>query len=226
MSKEYRNVIIAVAVIAVVIAVGIFIYWQKTNLNPFEREIINYVENTNLSGEQKVKVNEALEKLRENPEDVEALISIAIVKYDINDLDGALEIYSRVLEIQPTNVVALNNSAAIYRQKKDYKKAAAAYLLITQQTPKWINAYRELMSLYKYHFSEEKYLELEPILLNGLEKSKDMEEEAPVDFYSMLAVFYEKTGQIDKAIEYYEKVVESTPQNTSAQDKLEQLKNL
>ena len=225
MSKECKKVIITILAGVLIIGAGIFVYYQKTELAPQQKELFSLSEETILTKEQQIKFDEARKSLKENPDDASAIIAIAQVKYQIQDLDGSEKAYLMALEIQPTNTIILNNLGDIYNQKKEYEKAAEMYLRLIESNPKWVNAYRELAAIYKYHLKD-RYLEIEDILLQGLEKSKEFTGEAPVDFYSMLAVFYKETGQVEKAIEYFEKVLELTPENEGAKIELEELKKL
>ncbi len=222
--KRYQNIIIFILVI-VIIGAGFFVYKQKTELNPELEELFSLSEEITLTEEQQNKFDEARNSLKENPDDALAIIAIARIKHQAQDLNGSERAYLMALEIQPTNTIILNNLGDIYNQKKKYEKAAEMYLRLIENNPKWVNAYRELAAIYKYHLKD-RYPEMEEILLQGLEKSKEFTGEAPVDFYSMLAVFYKETGQIEKAIEYFEKVIESTPENEGAKIELEELKKL
>jgi len=225
MAKEYKKVIIAIIVLVLIIGAGVFIYYQNTKLTPEQKELFSLPEGVELTQEQKMEYDAARTALEENPNDALALIIIAQIKYQVQDLDGAIKAYSGALEIQPTNTSILNNLGDIYRQKRDYEKSAGMYRKIIETNPKWINAYRELVDIYYYYISD-KYPEMEELLLTGIEKNKEFGGEAPVDFYSMLAVFYDRTENVAKAIEYFEKVLELTPENDSAKIRLEELKQL
>jgi len=223
-SREYKKVIIAVIVLVLVIGTGIFIYYLKNLPSQELQELLSLPQGAVLTEEQQMKFDAAITVLKKNIDNPQALIALAQVRYDIQDLDGAINVYSRALEIQPTDTLILNNLADIYVQKEEYEKAAEFYLRIIEHTPKWMNAYRNLATIYKYHLKD-KYLDMEQLLLRGIKIIKDFEGEAPVDLYSLLAVFYDETGNIEKAIENYEIVVESTPENTSAKMRLEELKH-
>lgn len=221
MLKKYQNIII-ILILTVLIGVGIFVYKQETQ-PPEQEELFSFSEGIVLTQEQQVKFNEAKIALEINPQDALAVVAIARLKYELSDLEGAEKAYLMALEIQPTNTLILNNLGDIYNQKKEYEKAAEMYLRIIKNNPKWINAYRELAAIYFYHLPD-KYPEMEEILLKGLEKNKEFTGEAPVDFYSMLAVYYNERGEKEKAIEYYERVIELNPRNEGAKIELEELK--
>jgi len=223
MTKEYKKVIIAIIVLVLIIGAGIFIYYLKNRPTEEMKAFLSLPEEAILTEEQQMKYNAARTALEENINNPQALIALAQVRYDVQDLDGAIKVYLKALEIQPTDTLILNNLADIYTQKEEYEKAAEFYLRIIEHTPKWVNAYRNLATIYRYHLKD-RYPEMEQLLLDGIKIIKELEGGAPVDFYSMLAVFYDETGNIEKAIENYEIVVELTPENQSAKMRLEELK--
>jgi len=223
MTREYKKVIIAIVVLVLIIGAGLFINYLKNRPSEEIQELFSLPEGAVLTEEQQVKFDAAITALKENINNPQALIALAQVKYSVQDLDGAIKVYLKALEIQPTDTLILNNLADIYTQKEEYEKAAEFYLRIIEHTPKWVNAYRNLATIYRYHLKD-RYPEMEQLLLDGIKIIKELEGGAPVDFYSMLAVFYDETGNIEKAIENYEIVVELTPENQSAKMRLEELK--
>ncbi len=220
MLGKYKSFFIII--LFLIITAGFFFY-TRTKKTPAEEKLFSLPEGVILTEEQQKKFDEAKAILKKNPNDTEAWISIAQVKYGVRDLEGAKKVYLRALELQPTNTLILNNLGDIYNQQKEYEKAASMYLKIIETTPKWVSAYRELGFIYRYHLKE-RYPEMEEILLKGLEVSKEFIKEGRVDFYAMLAIFYQETEQKQKAIEYYEKVIELDPENEGARIALEQLK--
>ena len=201
------------------------VYYLKDKPSEEMIKLFSLPEGVVLTEEQQVKIDTAITILEEDINNTQSLIAVAQVKYQVRDFEGAIYAYLKALEIQPTNVLILNNLGDIYNQQKEYSLAAEMYLRIIESTPKWTNAYRELASIYFYHLPE-KYSQMEDILLTGLERSKEFGGEGWLDFYSMLAVFYDQTDQTEKAIEYYQKVIELAPQNQEVKVRLEELKNL
>jgi len=224
MSKKYQIFII----VLILIIGGVFFYVKNINKKeipetPKEEELFSLPKDAVLNEEQQKKFNEAKEVLEKNPNDADALIKIAQLKYFFNDLEGAKKVYLKALELSPNDTLILNNLGDIYNQQKEYENAERMYLKIIEVNPNWRNAYRELKTLYRFHLKE-KYPQVEGLLLKAIEDNKKAFGEAPVDFYSMLAVFYKDTGQKEKAIPYYEKVLEMDPTNEGAKIDLEELK--
>jgi len=217
-----KNQIFVILILIIVIAIFSFFYFK--NRNTFIKEdIFSLPKGTVLTEAQKQKFEEAKAILEDDPSNAEALIKIAQVKYDIYDLEGSKKVYLKALEFKPDDLLILNNLADIYNQLKDYENAEKILLKLTETSPGWINGFRELKTLYRFHLKE-KYPQIEGILLKGLEGNKELYGEAPVDFYAMLATFYKDTGQKEKAIPYYEKVLELDPNNEGAKIDLEELK--
>ncbi|MBU2544882.1 tetratricopeptide repeat protein [Patescibacteria group bacterium] len=228
MDREYRKVVISIIVIVIII-VGIGIFWkykQESKFSPLERDLISFLEKHPLSEGDQAKLNNAINILREKPKDVSALITIAEIRQKVKDVDGSIEFYLKALEVQPTNVVALNNLADLYdHQKKEYEKSAEMYLRSIENTPEQISAYQSLMYIYQHRLPE-KYPDMEQILLTAIEKNTDISEYAPVDFYSMLGDFYANVDEINKAIKYYEIALGLMPGDESVKIKIERLKEL
>lgn len=209
-NKDYLKVVIAIVVVAVIIGVFFLAYKQKTKFSSLEENIISFLEKHTLSEADQIKLNKAVSDLKENPKNALALITIGRIRHEARDLDGGIEFYLRGLEIQPTNVVALNNLANIYNNKKQYEKSAEMHLRLIENTSEWIDSYRQLTRLYKYHLPE-KYSDVEQVLLTGIEKTSNTTKYAPVNFYIMLSDFYVDIGETDKAVKYYEIAEELSP---------------
>jgi len=224
MKNKKKILVILLLIASVLIALGIFSY-LKNKKTPNNENVFSLPEGAVLTEEQQIKFEEANTALKINPNDAEALIKIAQLKYYFNDLEGAKTIYLKVSELRPDDILVLNNLADIYDQLKDYDNEEKILLKLIETNPGWINGFRALKNLYAFHMKE-KYPQMESILLKGIESNKVVYGEAPVDFYSMLAVVYQDTGNNEKAIEYYEKVLDLDPENEGAKMELEKLKSI
>lgn len=68
--------------------------------------------------------DELIEALRCNPRNIWALVLMGnILSKEKNDTDHAKQYYSKVLEYQPNNAIAINNIGATYMELKDYEGA-------------------------------------------------------------------------------------------------------
>ena len=222
MNKDYKKAIISIIVLAVV-AIGAFWFFNN-NTSQIEKDISFFIQENELTDDQRQKLDQAINVLKNDENNIEALLSLARVKYQTEDLKGSEDVYLKILEIQFNHTIALNNLGSIYARNEDWTKAEEMYLKLINATPKWISAYRELMSIYRYHLPE-KYNDMEQILLTAIEVTSDLTEYAAPDLYLMLASFYERVGNIDQAIKYFEISLKVMPSNDAARAKLEILKN-
>lgn len=221
--NDYKKAIIAVIVIILVL-IGGFWFFGKEKPTELEQGVIDFLENNVLTEDQKSDLAEAIDLLKQNPDNTDALIIIARVKQQAGDYKGAEKIYLEAIEKQPTNTLLLNNLGSVYSSQEKWEDAERIYLRIIKQTPKWISAYRDLGDIYKYHLKD-KYSDMEQILLTAIEVTADITEYAPVDLYIMLGSYYKKTDNTSGAIKYYEIALKLMPENSGVQRELELLKN-
>lgn len=223
---NFKKIRLPLIILAVIVLVGATFYLAKRDKS--EDNLYILPANANVNAEQAETFNQAVETLKKNNlsdrEKRDAYVVIAQVRYQMYDLVGSEEVYLKALAVSPEDVIILNNLADIYQQQGRYVDAADKYLKTIETTPKWVNAYRELTYLYKFNLKDRYNENLEKILLAGFKASQSLGGPGDVDYCTLLAMYYEDTGQIDKAIEYYEKTVELDPKNTAAADQLKTLK--
>ncbi|MBI5621694.1 tetratricopeptide repeat protein [Candidatus Falkowbacteria bacterium] len=209
-----RLPLLIVAIIFVVL-IGVFVW--KSNIKEEKFDWASYADLT-LSEQEKTTYQEAADKLSKNNNDADSLLSLARLRDYGGDPEGALRLYEKVLEQRPQDIVILNNMAVIYYSIGEYEQAEGKYQQILAVTPKWTNAYRELVNLYRYKLTD-KYSTVPELLQKGF----DATPEAKEDFYALFAVYYEDVDDLQQAIEYYNKVLEVNPNNTGAASALDSL---
>jgi len=115
--------------------------------------------------------------------------------------EKALAEFSRVLELRPDHLDALQSVAEIHREAGRFEEAAEAYARVREVAPGRFGAYffgaQALAQL-------DKAGEAIPILENGLRIRDDVPE-----YLLLLGGLYEETDQLDKAIELYGKGLEN-----------------
>jgi len=225
MSDKIRKIIIGFVVVVIIVG-GLFLIFGRGLMDvksPIEKEISQLLKNKTLTEEQRNNLNEALDFLVENPNDAEAFLKLAMVKYQLEDYNGAIEVYYKALEIQPDNIVIYHNLGDIYSLQENWTKAEEMYLTIIAKTPKWISAYSNLATIYRFHLTE-KYPDMEQILLDAIKNTTDIEEYAPVDLYIMLGTFYKRMENKANAIKYYEIALKIMPENETVERELDNLK--
>ena len=126
--------------------------------------------------------------------------------------EEAFEHIKKALEFEPTFHKAWTNLGDHYLHKKDYKKAIEHYEKALSLDPTYGNAWNNMGNVY---FNN----------LDNKEKAHECFKEAvkfsPDDIaYANLAITYEEFGNIEKAIEYYNKALEYNPRFVSALNNL------
>lgn len=200
-----REIIIIILVIVLLAGglVGVKFYKKSSAF----RALININTEIAMTQAQSDLYQELKTKLTADPNNYDDLLQLGRMKQSLLDFEGAISIYNQLLQRKPSDTLVLNNLGSIYFDTKRYAEAEAIQLRIIAQTPKWFNAYRELMSIYTFFLPENK-AKLEPLLLSGLANIPDSKQE----FTILLASYYEDVMKDQvKAIEYYEKALELNP---------------
>ncbi|GEM_PF-664829 len=86
------------------------------------------------------QINQYKERLEANPKDREALIALGNANFDIQRFDKAKELYLRVLEIEPKNVLVRTDLASCYRNMGDVEQALKELNQVLSIDPKHENA--------------------------------------------------------------------------------------
>ena len=160
-----------------------------------------------LTTDQQNKLDELKGKLTNNIDDYSSLFKLARLKQDALDWDGAAEMYWNLRKVKPDDILPLINLGSIYFDSQQYVKAEEVQKTILKNTPKWVNAYRELAMIYRYHLKD-KAPEFEPMLLNALKQYPELDTEMT----SILANYYDEiVPNKEKAIEYYTKLLKLRP---------------
>ncbi len=167
----------------------------------------------------------AAEALQKNENDYEALLTVARIRDWSGDQEGAIEIYEKMTKIKPNDLIPYFNMGGIYLGMKNYDKAGEMYEKVIEINPKWINAYSEIFSLYRFKLTHKYDDKIENILKSGLEASKDLGGDGFSDYYAMLGIYYKEKNDKEKAIENFEMVLKLDPENNGAKSELDELKN-
>jgi tetratricopeptide (TPR) repeat protein len=220
---KFMNKKLAIVLLVVlIIAIGWYVWDKKINSSEAKIEKLMQINGSGtLSEIQKKTLIEVKEKLLLYNDNYSALLDLALIKQAVGDLDGALALYEKMRELRKNDLLPLNNSASIYFDRKEYEKAEAAHLRILNDiTPKWMNSYNELYSIYQFHLKDKRG-SFESVLLNGIEQYE--EEKAALTMKT--AIYYDELmNNVAKAIEYYEKAVKLSPNNQEAKKRLKELK--
>jgi len=216
MSKWSYIILIAVIVLVVGGLTFAVFYRDDYKLN----KITTINGKVEMRADQQKVYDELKGKLANNIDDYSSLFKLARLKQDVLDWDGAIEMYWNLRKQKPDDILPLINLGSIYFDSQQYVKAEEIQKTIIKTTPKWVNAYRELATIYRYHLKD-KAPELEPMLLDALKNYSELETEMT----SLLAYYYDEVvPNKDKAIEYYTKLLKLRP-DEAVRNRLNELKS-
>ena len=132
----------------------------------------------------------------------------AIECFKKKDWNGAIDLFTSILEVEPNNAEVYNNLGLCYANLGDDEKAEKAYLKCIELNPKIPQCYINLVDIYyKQHRLGEG--------INTLSYAIDM---MPSDliFRHYLARFYMEDAKRDLAIDELEYILERQPENYDA----------
>ena len=163
--------------------------------NYFSKEASEIVKN---------KINEVVSNLRSGQSTSENWLKLGVYRKQIDDYEGARQIWEYVATVWPDSYIAFSNLGDIYHYYiKDYVKAETNMLRALQLEPKVLSNYRNLFDLYALSYTEKKD-KADDVLIEAIKKNPDK-----IDIMILLARFYKDNGQKESSREYYEKAVES-----------------
>lgn len=226
--KNFKTVVI---IAIVLIVAGAIIY--SNNSNP---EVDNNNENTNelinidgivlenLTDQEQDLLQEVKEKLKQNPEDVESLVSLARLQKYNDDSEDALETLKIAENIEPDNIIVLNNQMDILFNIKRYDESEEVCLKLLEKNSQWMNSYLILRDIYKYHKKDVyKTNKFPDLVKEGMEV--DFTGVNRLNYLSMLANYYKDVKDKENALEWFEKYREADPENAEILKQIEEIKN-
>jgi tetratricopeptide (TPR) repeat protein len=156
-------------------------------------------------------------KAQENPDDYIVNKEYAYALYVTNNNDEAIEIYKKVVDLNPQDSTSLNNLANLYRKSKNFTEARAYYERSISVLPKQVNAYVNLSHMLIYD-TEEKEKGYE-VFIEAINNNPDN-----TNLKLMLAKTYEQQKEYEKAILIYEEILEKDPGNLGAVEALKKIR--
>lgn len=140
--------------------------------------------------------------------DISKQIDKALECVKKKDWNGAIDLFTAVLEKEPTNAQIYNNLGLCYANSGNEEKAEKNYLKSIELNPKIPQAYINLVDIY-YH--QRRYGEGINILSYAIENLPD-----DLVFRHYLARFYIEDAKRDLAIDELEYILEKQPDNYDA----------
>jgi len=228
-----KKIFVVIFVALLILGGGFFAYEKgyftkspepKTSQLSFDKLLNFEIKDTTLSPEniQKFQANfqTLKQNLQNNPDDFNSWVTLGILKKDVNDYEGARDVWIYAGQIRPQSSPPFANLADLYANflneplmaEENIKKAI-------ENDPSDYNFYVTLAEIYRYKIPGKEAL-YEQTLLDALNKFPD-----EVNIISLLASYYRQTNQTQKAIRFYEKLVKLNPDNITAKQDLEELRH-
>ena len=198
--RHLPYIIIAIVFVALV---GVFVWKSNTDEALFDW---TSPEGLELTADEKASYQTVIEQVKSDPADFRSLITLGNLRNKGGDPDGAIALYQKAIEVNPNDSVARNNLAEVYVSLGEYVKAEDQYLRIIELTPRWTEAYRDLVELYRYKLAEKKG-QVPTIITQAIMNNPENE----VEFQSTLGRFYWEEKDWSKALATYQRLQQLLP---------------
>ena len=150
-----------------------------------------------------------------DPNNTEYLMKLGSLFQSSNRLLEALQIYGKVSQIEPDNIISRWNTGVISMQLKQFNNAEKVFKKVIKLAPKFSGGYRELAHLY---------------LITGTNLSEAMKLvktavalEETADNYFILSWAYDKNGDVANAVSALKRATELDPGNIQYQRMYDQI---
>jgi tetratricopeptide (TPR) repeat protein len=214
MSAERKHIVLGSLIVVVVLLLVVLVMSSEPG---------NDTNQEQMSGGNQVlqayreKIPELEAKLESDGDNVETRRELATALYATGDIESAKDHYLQELSNNPDDYVLHNNLANVYRDLGQYQEAVDNYQKSINLQPKQMNAYLNLANVYVYQLDQ---------LTKGIGIYDQAVENYPKkseDFLIQKGNSYKNNGMIEKAKEVYKKVLEINPNNSIAQNLLNQI---
>ncbi|KKS26443.1 MAG: hypothetical protein UU87_C0002G0122 [Parcubacteria group bacterium GW2011_GWA2_42_11] len=166
------------------------------------------------------RFNDIKNILQNDMDNMAGWLALGVIQKSIGDYESARDTWLYVNKIRPKNSISFANLGDLYAYNLNNPGEAEIMMQIAiENDPTDINYILNLANIYRYKYPGKEGL-FEKTLLDAEKKFSDN-----VDIISTLAAYYRQTKQKDQAIFYYEKLVQLDPNNQTAKQDLEELKN-
>jgi cytochrome c-type biogenesis protein CcmH/NrfG len=135
MKKEYAFLFIGLAFITgIILGVVVTVYYEEKYFGPTQfspttpdSKIYNQIEQLQAT-------------LKNNPQDLQALIALGNAYFDTNQFAKAIEVYTQALKIDPKNADVRTDLGIMYRRQGDPDRAIAEFRQAAQDDPQHVNS--------------------------------------------------------------------------------------
>jgi len=174
-----------------------------------------------LSEDVKKEYEATVDQIKDtDKEDPEALSKLAKLRDSGGDPEGAADLYRKSLKIKPSSEV-MASLGDLYGSVGDYKNSEKMYLEIINNNPYDVETYNKLFELYRYKLKDN-YREPESWLFLGWQVNPS----AKTYFIKRIAAYYKDIGDKDRAVNYYQQILDDDPENPEARAALQEIMNI
>jgi len=168
--------------------------------------------------EYKKKLEEWEAVLKKNPMDVDAWISIGMIKKFFNNYAGARDAWEYAKYLNDGNSVVYYNLGNLYGSYlKDYKKAEENFLKAIELEDKNVNYYIGVADFYRNFYTEKKE-KIKIILEEGIKQVPN-----DVSILAYAGGYYKEEGNKERALELYKKILSLNPENEEVKEEIKKL---
>ena len=228
-----RKKIILISLISILVlaGAGLAIFWVYNNwskssvkiLEPPKNLLKLEIEGKDLSAETVQRFQKDFDEvktiLEKNPRNFNNLLFLGVIKKSVGDYKGARDVLEYAGQLRPKSSTPFSSLADLYGYfLNDPQKAEANFLKALENDPYSYSIFLNLADFYRYKYLGKEDL-YDKVLLSGLERIPE-----EVNIIAALAAYYRETGQTDKAITFYERLLKLNPSNETAKEDLAELK--
>lgn len=228
-----RKKIILISLISILVLIGASLAffsayknWSKPSvkiLEPPKNLLKLEIKGKNLSAETLQRFQEDFDEvkaiLEKNPRNFNNLLFLGVVKKGVGDYEGTRDVLEYAGKLRPKSSSPFFNLGDLYGYfLNEPEKAEANFLKALENDPYSYSIFLNLADFYRYKYPGKEDL-YDKVLLSGLERIPE-----EVNIIAALAAYYRETGQVDKAITFYERLLKLNPLNETAKEDLAELK--
>jgi tetratricopeptide (TPR) repeat protein len=148
-----------------------------------------------LAGNVKASLKKAIEI---DPKNIAAYTKLAEINLYVKDYNACLKAANDVLKIDVYNPRAYFIKGMAFKELGDTAKAISSFQTVIEQDPEYYHAYMQLGLLYSAKNN--------PLALDYLNNALNIQPQS-IEAYYAIAMFYQETGNINKAIETYNTIL-------------------
>ncbi len=96
------------------------------------------------------KIAEVIDFLKDNPDNIEALVALGDLYYDSNQLHEAIDVFNRAVKFEPQSVHIQNDLGMLYQKTGQYDMAIERFQAALKIDPSHLNSLLHIGIIYRY----------------------------------------------------------------------------